>query len=120
MLVVSLLMDYGTYVLVPYSGTVDELLYKECLSGKIELAKGFSQRKGNLYTINTPDGKELEVPELMCGMFVFNCHYDSDGKYFMPIKMYDKIKGKLIAKRKGRLEHFALPGKLNEFETCIY
>jgi hypothetical protein len=98
---------YSRYVLVPFAQAVDELLYAESLKGEAVRPKDASRRGAKLWM--TQDGKGVEVPELMFGMFFCGCYYDGEGSYYMPEGLYAKVKDKLIQKRQGRLESFATP-----------
>lgn len=97
------------YVLLSFSRAVDELLYREAAAGRLGLPEGFSRRGGVLYTSRTPGGGEVEVPQETCAMFVFGCHYDGEGRYFVPNRLYNVIKNRLIPERQGRTECFLLP-----------
>lgn len=108
----TLAEEYGEYILVPYSKTLDELVLVDVLEFKwpLRMDRGpYAVRDGKLYRKHA-DGSWHEDSGIQIAGTLFECVYDNRGNYFVPRWLYQHYSGRLPAKEhRGHTAAFQLP-----------
>lgn len=104
---------YPIYMRVPFANALAELLYAEAVAGKVALPADYVVKDAQVWRKGA-DGKPFVVPALLLTNYALGCRYDNDGHFFVPLALYQQIKGRLIQHHQGRLESFLIPDPKRE------